>query len=139
MVEGENTALLVRPARASGCSPRERAVVVRKAWTLSSAAPAIQKPPYWTRFGVSADALLDVLRRDCAGSRAASCRDHAYSPHADRPRARDREERAQGSRGAKSEAIEAEGALVFAKACALGLEGIVSKRLGSLYSSGHSR
>jgi bifunctional non-homologous end joining protein LigD len=32
-----------------------------------------------------------------------------------------------------SEAIEAEGALVFAKACELGLEGIVSKRAGSFY------
>jgi hypothetical protein len=30
-----------------------------------------------------------------------------------------------------SEAIEAEGTLVFAKACELGLEGIASKRLGS--------
>ena len=38
-----------------------------------------------------------------------------------------------------SQAIEAEGALVFAKACALGLEGIVSKRAGSLYRSGTSR
>ena len=38
-----------------------------------------------------------------------------------------------------SEAIEAEGELVFAKACALGLEGIVSKRAGSLYKSGRSR
>ena len=37
-----------------------------------------------------------------------------------------------------SEAIEAEGALVFAKACKLGLEGIVSKRAGSLYRSGKS-
>jgi bifunctional non-homologous end joining protein LigD len=38
-----------------------------------------------------------------------------------------------------SEAIEAEGELVFVKACALGLEGIVSKRAGSLYRSGTSR
>ena len=38
-----------------------------------------------------------------------------------------------------SEAIEGEGALVFAKACELGLEGIVSKRAGSRYSSGNSR
>jgi bifunctional non-homologous end joining protein LigD len=38
-----------------------------------------------------------------------------------------------------SEAIEAEGAVVFAKACELGLEGIVSKRAGSLYKSGRSR
>ena len=38
-----------------------------------------------------------------------------------------------------SEAIEAEGALVFKKACELGLEGIVSKRLGSLYWSGRCR
>ena len=38
-----------------------------------------------------------------------------------------------------SEAIEAEGELVFAKACELGPEGIVSKRAGSLYRSGTSR
>jgi bifunctional non-homologous end joining protein LigD len=38
-----------------------------------------------------------------------------------------------------SGAIEAEGELVFAKACELGLEGIVSKRTGSLYRSGTSR
>ena len=38
-----------------------------------------------------------------------------------------------------SEALVAEGALVFAKACKLGLEGIVSKRAGSGYWSGRSR
>jgi bifunctional non-homologous end joining protein LigD len=38
-----------------------------------------------------------------------------------------------------SEALVAEGAVVFAKACELGLEGIVSKRAGSLYRSGRSR
>jgi bifunctional non-homologous end joining protein LigD len=38
-----------------------------------------------------------------------------------------------------SEAIEAEGATVFAKACEMGLEGIVSKRAGSRYRSGTSR
>jgi bifunctional non-homologous end joining protein LigD len=38
-----------------------------------------------------------------------------------------------------SEAINAEGALVFAKARELGLEGIVSKRAGSRYRSGTSR
>jgi bifunctional non-homologous end joining protein LigD len=38
-----------------------------------------------------------------------------------------------------SDALMAEGALVFAKACELGLEGIVSKRAGSRYSSGNSR
>jgi bifunctional non-homologous end joining protein LigD len=38
-----------------------------------------------------------------------------------------------------SEAIEAEGAVVFAHACKLGLEGVVSKRAGSLYRSGASR
>jgi bifunctional non-homologous end joining protein LigD len=38
-----------------------------------------------------------------------------------------------------SEAIEAEGAVVFAHARTLGLEGIVSKRVGSLYRSGASR
>ena len=38
-----------------------------------------------------------------------------------------------------SEALSAEGALVFAKACKLGLEGIVSKRAGSRYRTGNSR
>lgn len=38
-----------------------------------------------------------------------------------------------------SEALAAEGALVFAKACEMSLEGIVSKRAGSLYRSGTSR
>ena len=38
-----------------------------------------------------------------------------------------------------SEALAAEGALVFAKACELGLEGIVSKRAGSFYKNGRSR
>ena len=38
-----------------------------------------------------------------------------------------------------SEALVAEGAVVFAKACELGLEGIVSKRAGSFYKSGKSR
>jgi len=35
-------------------------------------------------------------------------------------------------------ALAAEGAVVFAKACDLGLEGIVSKRAGSLYRTGVS-
>jgi ATP-dependent DNA ligase len=38
-----------------------------------------------------------------------------------------------------SEALSVEGALVLARACELGLEGIVSKRAGSRYSSGNSR
>jgi len=38
-----------------------------------------------------------------------------------------------------SEALAAEGAMVFAKACELGLEGVVSKRAGSFYKSGKSR
>jgi bifunctional non-homologous end joining protein LigD len=38
-----------------------------------------------------------------------------------------------------SEALAAEGEVVFAKACELGLEGIVSKRTGSLYKSGRTR
>jgi ATP dependent DNA ligase domain len=38
-----------------------------------------------------------------------------------------------------SEAIDDEGAIVFAKACEMGLEGIVSKRLGGVYSSGPCR
>jgi bifunctional non-homologous end joining protein LigD len=38
-----------------------------------------------------------------------------------------------------SEALNIDGALVFAHACKLGLEGIVSKRAGSRYRSGNSR
>jgi bifunctional non-homologous end joining protein LigD len=38
-----------------------------------------------------------------------------------------------------SETLAAEGAVVFAKACELGFEGIVSKRRGSFYKSGRSR
>jgi bifunctional non-homologous end joining protein LigD len=38
-----------------------------------------------------------------------------------------------------SEALAAEGAVVFAKACEFGLEGIVSKRQGSFYRCGRSR
>jgi bifunctional non-homologous end joining protein LigD len=38
-----------------------------------------------------------------------------------------------------SESLEAAGELVFAKACEMGLEGIVSKRLGGVYSSGRCR
>jgi hypothetical protein len=37
-----------------------------------------------------------------------------------------------------SEALAEEGAVVFAKACKLGLEGIVSKRAGSLYRAGEA-
>jgi bifunctional non-homologous end joining protein LigD len=35
-----------------------------------------------------------------------------------------------------SEALDVEGDVVFASACEMGLEGIVSKRLGGVYSSG---
>jgi bifunctional non-homologous end joining protein LigD len=38
-----------------------------------------------------------------------------------------------------NEHIEGDGPTVFAHACKLGLEGIVSKRLGSPYRSGRSR
>ena len=38
-----------------------------------------------------------------------------------------------------SEALVVEGVVVFAKACELGLEGVVSKRAGSLYKSEKSR
>ena len=38
-----------------------------------------------------------------------------------------------------SDALVAEGDFVFVKACEMGLEGIVSKRAGSRYSSGNSR
>src|SRR4051794_25803652 len=38
-----------------------------------------------------------------------------------------------------NEHLEAEGPLVFERACRMGLEGIVSKRKGSWYHSGRSR
>jgi bifunctional non-homologous end joining protein LigD len=38
-----------------------------------------------------------------------------------------------------SESINADGDIIFSHACALGLEGIISKRLGSLYASGRCR
>jgi bifunctional non-homologous end joining protein LigD len=38
-----------------------------------------------------------------------------------------------------SDALVEHGTLVFAKACEMGLEGIISKRAGSRYSSGNSR
>jgi ATP-dependent DNA ligase len=38
-----------------------------------------------------------------------------------------------------TEALPADGAIVFAKACELGLEGIVSKRAGNFYRNGRSR
>ena len=38
-----------------------------------------------------------------------------------------------------SEALAAEGAVVFARACELGLEGIVSKLESTFYRSGKSR
>jgi bifunctional non-homologous end joining protein LigD len=45
-----------------------------------------------------------------------------------------------GSAGVRfSEALSADGPVVFAHACKLGLEGIVSKRAGSRYRSGTSR
>jgi hypothetical protein len=44
-----------------------------------------------------------------------------------------------GSTELFSEALAAEGAVVFFKACELGLEGIVSKRRRSFYKSGRSR
>ena len=38
-----------------------------------------------------------------------------------------------------SEAITGDGATIFRHACGLGLEGIVSKRVGSRYVSGRTR
>ena len=38
-----------------------------------------------------------------------------------------------------NEHYEQDGAIVFREACRLGCEGIVSKRLGSLYRSGRSK
>jgi bifunctional non-homologous end joining protein LigD len=44
-----------------------------------------------------------------------------------------------GVEGVLFKALVTEGAIVFAEACELGLEGIVSKREGSFYRNGRSR
>jgi ATP-dependent DNA ligase len=44
-----------------------------------------------------------------------------------------------GANAVGEQATSAEGAVVFAKPCELGLEGIVSKREGSFHKSGRSR
>jgi hypothetical protein len=70
-------------------------------------------------------------------------REPALSPCAQRPLEERRDELSRVVHGVDSilfsEALSAEGALVFANACKLGLEGIVSKRAGSRYRSGTSR
>jgi bifunctional non-homologous end joining protein LigD len=82
-----------------------------------------------------------------AGERASFVAFDLLSLEADDLRQRPLEERrdalarlVHGAAGVRfSEALSADGALVFAHACKLGLEGIVSKRAGSRYRSGTSR
>ena len=88
-----------------------------------------------------------ALRTKRGGERASFVAFDLLSLEADDLRLRPLEERrdalarlAHGVDGVVfSEALAAEGALVFAHACKLGLEGIVSKRASSLYRSGASR
>ena len=88
-----------------------------------------------------------ALRTRAGGEQAAFVAFDLLSLEADDLRQRPLEERrealAQLVAGADairfSEAVAAEGALVFDYACKLGLEGIVSKRAGSRYRSGPSR
>jgi len=85
------------------------------------------------RGGAQASLLaFDLLRRDGEDMRLwpIEARREALLPLVARRR---------GDAVVYSEALQGEGALVYMKACALGLEGIVSKRAGSLYKSGPSR
>ena len=61
------------------------------------------------------------------------------SPPRAPPLGRQRVEPVRQCKWSAALALTAEGAIVFAHACKLGLEGIVSKRAGSLYRSGTSR
>jgi bifunctional non-homologous end joining protein LigD len=88
-----------------------------------------------------------ALRTKAGGEQASFVAFDLLSLEADDLRQRPLEERRDalaqlvaGTDGIQfSEALTAEGATVFAHACKLGLEGIVSKRAGSRYRSGASR
>jgi bifunctional non-homologous end joining protein LigD len=87
------------------------------------------------------------LLTKAGGERASFVAFDLLSLEADDLRQRPLEERrdalarlVHGAAGVRfSEALSADGALVFAHACKLGLEGIASKRAGSRYRSGTSR
>jgi bifunctional non-homologous end joining protein LigD len=87
------------------------------------------------------------LRTKAGGEQAAFVAFDLLSLEADDLRERPLEERrdelsrlVHGVDGIRfSAALEAEGAIVFAHACKLGLEGIVSKRAGSRYRNGPTR
>src|ERR1700722_1625309 len=88
-----------------------------------------------------------ALRTKSGGARASFVAFDLLSLEGDDLRERPLEERrdalsqlvARVGRTQFSAAVAAEGAIVFAHACQLGLEGIVSKRAGSRYKSGPSR
>jgi bifunctional non-homologous end joining protein LigD len=88
-----------------------------------------------------------ALRTKAGGARASFVAFDLLSLEADDLRLRPLEERREalarlvaGAGGVRfSEAAATEGSTVFAHACKLGLEGIVSKRAGSHYRSGPSR
>jgi bifunctional non-homologous end joining protein LigD len=88
-----------------------------------------------------------ALRTKEGGDRASFVAFDLLSLEGDDLRERPLEERrdalarlVHGAAGVRfSEAVSADGPLVFAHACKLGLEGIVSKRAGSRYRSGTSR
>jgi bifunctional non-homologous end joining protein LigD len=92
--------------------------------------------------------VFDLIRHKCHGENAVmvafdlielDCEDLRRSPIEHRKR-----KLAMLVRGPRpgivvNEHYEADGEIVFQHACALGCEGIVSKRLGSLYRSGRSQ
>jgi bifunctional non-homologous end joining protein LigD len=88
-----------------------------------------------------------ALRTKAGGEQASFVASDLLSLEGDdlrqRPLEERRDELARFARGVDgvlfSEALAAEGALVFAHACELGLAGIVSKRAGSRYQSGATR
>jgi bifunctional non-homologous end joining protein LigD len=123
---------------------------------LPRIAGAVRKLPAWSALidgeavAFRPDGLSDfgALRTKAGGARACLVAFDLLNLDGDDLRRHPLEERrdrlqrlvAAGVAGIRfSEAIEAEGAVVFAKACKMGLEGIVSKRVGSLYRSGASR
>jgi bifunctional non-homologous end joining protein LigD len=106
----------------------------------------------WSRFGTDFTARFSnidfgALRTKAGGARASFVAFDLLSLEGDDLRQRPLEERRDAlSRLVAgigniqfSASVAGEGAIVFAHACQLGLEGIVSKRAGSRYTSGASR
>jgi bifunctional non-homologous end joining protein LigD len=93
-------------------------------------------------------AVFDLIRRHGALASAVHCafdlleldgRDLRREPLEERKRLLARLLKGQQTSIVLNEAYEEDGEIVFREACKLGCEGIVSKRLGSLYRPGRSK